>query len=437
MKKIITFTLVALLLAACLPKDMQVPQSPLLSVLERKSGLIAYIGVDWNIYVTDQSGGNKITLTEDAAIPEAQTEPFRYYPYLSWSPESNLLAFVGVSGEGGNQGASDLYVANVDEERVDKVHTSDTEHPFYLYWSPDNENLSFLSTAASGQSFILQSIPAQGGDLTILDTGSPYYWSWAPDGNTMIVHTGAENSPTVQHMAFLQVGSQIIEAALDPRPAAFQAPAWSPDGSHILLSRLNDKKEKEIILTDGRGSVQKALGTFEASTSFAWSHDSELVAYIAGDRALTAGTIGTMHVMDLTASEDFFQDEDVIAFFWSPDSRKLAYFKPFLANSSSEGGTDTSGQAQQNLALQLNVLDVISGESRELFAFRPTDQFAAILPYFDQYHQSTTIWSPDSNNLVLSFLTSENKPGIAIVAASGQLEPRVLAEGYLAFWSWK
>jgi hypothetical protein len=34
-------------------------------------------------------------------------------------------------------------------------------------------------------------------------------------------------------------------------------------------------------------------------------------------------------------------------------------------------------------------------------------------------------------------LTTENKPGIAIVAASGQLEPRLLAEGYLAFWSWK
>jgi len=437
MKKLIAFTLGALLLASCLPKDVQVPQSPLLPVLERKSGLIAYIGVDWNIYVTDQSGGNKITLTEDAATPETQSGAFRYYQYPTWSRKSNLLAFVGVSGEGGTQGASDLYVANVDQETSDKVYASESEHPFYLYWSPDNENLSFLSTAASGQSFILQSVPAQGGDRAILDTGSPYYWSWAPDGNTMIIHTGATNSATVEHMAFLQVDSQITEDALESSPAAFQAPAWSPDGSQILLSRLNDKKEKEIILMDGGGSIEKALGTFETSTSFAWSRDSQLVAYIAGDRALTAGTIGTMHVMDLTTSEDFFQDQDVMAFFWSPNSKKLAYFKPFVSNSASEGGTDSSGQAQQRLLLQLNVLDVISGESRELFTFRPTDQFAAILPYFDQYHQSTTIWSPDSNNLVLSFLTTENNPGIAIVAASGQLEPRLLAQGYLAFWSWK
>jgi len=437
MKKLIAFTLGALLLASCLPRDMQVPQSPLLPVLERKSGLIAYIGADWNIYVTDQSGGNKITLTADAAIPKTQAAAFRYYQSPTWSPESNLLAFVAVSGEGGNQGASDLYVANVDEEGSDKVFTSDTEHPFYLYWSPDNENLSFLSTSASGQSFILQSIPAQGGDRTILDTGSPYYWSWAPDGNTMIVHTGATNSATVEHMAFLQVDSQVTEHALEPSPATFQAPAWSPDGNHILLSRVNDQKEKEIILMDGSGSIEKALGTFESNSSFAWSRDSELVAYIAGDRPLTAGTIGTMHVMEPATSDDFFQDEDVMAFFWSPDSKKLAYFRPFLADSASEGGTDPSGQAQQRLLLQLNVLDVISGENRELFTFKPTDQFLAVIPYFDQYHQSTTIWSPDSNNLVLSFLTSENNPGIAIVAASGQLEPRLLAEGYLAFWSWK
>jgi hypothetical protein len=83
------------------------------------------------------------------------------------------------------------------------------------------------------------------------------------------------------------------------------------------------------------------------------------------------------------------------------------------------------------------MLDVISGESRELFTFRPSSQFAAILPYFDQYHQSATIWSPDSNNLVLSFTDAENNPGIAVVAASGQLEPRLLAQGFLAFWSWK
>ena len=134
--------------------------------------------------------------------------------------------------------------------------------------------------------------------------------------------------------------------------------------------------------------------------------------------------------MDLTTSEDFFQDEDVFAFFWSPNSEKLAYFKPRLVEGNS---------SNQQLLLELHVLDVPSGESKQVlpFPFQPTNQFSAVLPYFDQYHQSATIWSPDSNNLVLSFQDADGNPGIAIVAASGQLEPRLLTDGYLAFWSWK
>ncbi|HLF74243.1 MAG TPA: hypothetical protein VI524_07860 [Anaerolineales bacterium] len=437
MKRIILFALGAYSLAACLPGDMRVPQSPLLPFLERKAGLIAYVGADGNVYVSDQSGGNLVALTDDAAVAENQTGPFRYYHYPTWSRQSNLLAFVGISGEQGAQTASDLYVADMDSESADKIYETETEHPFYLYWSPDNENLSFLSTSASGQSLILQTIPAQGGDRTILDTGSPYYWSWAPDGKTMVVHTGSSGSTSPPHMAFLDVSSsQVIEAGLGSNPASFQAPAWSPDGSRILLSRLNEEQKNEIILTDGAGAIEKAIDTFDVNAAFAWSHDSELFAYIAGDRQLNAGAIGTLHVIDLATSEDFFQDEDVIAFFWSPNSRKLAYFKPFVRSSASQGGTDSSAQTQQ-LLLQLHMLDIISGETQELFTFRPTDQFTAVLPYFDQYHQSATIWSPDNNNLVLSFLDSSGNPGIAIVAASGQLEPRLLAEGYLAFWSWK
>ncbi len=58
MKKLLVFALSALLLASCLPKDVQIPQSPLLSTLERKSGLISYIGSDGNMYVSDQGGGH-------------------------------------------------------------------------------------------------------------------------------------------------------------------------------------------------------------------------------------------------------------------------------------------------------------------------------------------------------------------------------------------
>ena len=439
MKKILPFLVSALLIASCLPRDMQVPQSPLLSTLERKSGLISYIGVDGNLYVSDQGGGSLKQLTEDALIPENQGEPVLYYQYPTWSRDGSQLAFMGVSSDG-QAVETKLMIANIDDDSVTEVYKTDSEHPTYLNWSPDNANLSFISTTVSGQNMILQSVPSEGGERTILDTGSPYYWSWAPDGNVMIVHAGGAATSHPEHLAFLSVDTAsetVTEHGLDSTPAAFQAPAWSPDGSRIALARSKDDKN-EIIVTDATGENPQTVGTFAEKTAFAWSRDGTRLAYIDGIQALEAGTIGSLHVVDLETDEEIVQEGDIIAFFWSPSGEELAYFILQQAQSESTSSSETGGTAQEPLqyVVNLQVLDVTSGESRELFTYRPTQQFLGMLPYFDQYHQSATIWSPDNNNLVLSFL-GQSGPGIAVVAASGNLEPRLLAQGYMAFWSWE
>jgi hypothetical protein len=48
-----------------------------------------------------------------------------------------------------------------------------------------------------------------------------------------------------------------------------------------------------------------------------------------------------------------------------------------------------------------------------------------------------TIWSPDSNYLVVSAVASAEQQGLFIVPASGDYDPRFLAEGNVGFWSWK
>jgi dipeptidyl aminopeptidase/acylaminoacyl peptidase len=437
MKRILLtiFGIFPLLLASCLPQDIQIPQSPLLSTLERKSGQIAYIGPDGNIYVSDQGGGQLKALTEDAQIPANQSDPFRIYQTPTWSSDGQKLAFVGLSGEG-TQSSNDLYVADLGEDAPTKIYTGANETTFYLYWAPDNSSVSFLSSTPSGQSLILQSVPVAGGDPHVLDTGAPYYWSWAPDGREMVVHAGSAGTASPERMAFLQVDSNVIEDSLDLFPATFQAPAWSPDGSRILLAAKDEAGKDSVIVTDAAGKLQKELGTFTGEVAFAWSRDGEKVAYIASDRLIDQGLLGALHVVDLTTSEEILQDSQVFAFFWAPNSEKLAYFVPFLSSSAPQGG-DNGSSTTQSIVLQLNILDVKSGENHELFKFVPTQELLGVLAYFDQYHQSNTIWSPDNNNLVLSFLDGQGQPGIAVVAASGQLEPRLLAPGVLAFWSWQ
>ena len=437
MKRLLPFIVSAFLVASCLPRDMQVPQSPLLSKLERKAGLISYIGTDGNMYVSDQGGGNLRQLTKDAVIPETQGDPILYYQYPTWSRDGSQLAFMGISADG-QQTQSKVMVANMDDDSVNEIYSSESEHPIYLNWSPDNANLSFISTTVSGQNIILQSVPAAGGERTILDTGSPYYWSWAPDGKVMIVHAGGATASSPEHLAFLRVdaaSAAVTEQGLDSTPASFQAPAWSPDGKRIAWARASEKKN-EIVVTDAAGKEPQTAGTFTNKTAFAWSPDGTRLAYIDGEQALDAGTIGPLHVVDLETSEEIVKEGNIVAFFWSPSSQELAYF--ILLQSQAEGSSSgDAAQATPQYVLNLHVLDVTNGESRDLFTYRPTQQFLSILPYFDQYHQSATIWSPDNNNLVLSFLTQSGAPGIAVVAASGNLEPRLLAQGFLAFWSWK
>lgn len=87
--------------------------------------------------------------------------------------------------------------------------------------------------------------------------------------------------------------------------------------------------------------------------------------------------------------------------------------------------------------LGLFILDVNSGESRQIRFFQPTPEFFSTLSFFDQYQRSATIWSPDSKNVVVSAVSGEENRGIWVINASGQLDPRLVAPGSLAFWSWK
>jgi Tol biopolymer transport system component len=429
MKRLLVFTLLASLLAACLPQDTQIPQSPLLPLLERKSGLIAYIGIDGNMYVSDQAGGGLAQLTDDAVVSQSQGI-VRYYQFPSWSKDGSQVAYVGLQTEG-QVTETTLFVHNLDEETTAQVYASQTEYPFYLNWSPDNASVGFITTTARQNSIIFKTAPAAGGEGTVLDAGSPYYWSWAPDGSVLVAHSGSDESSFPAHLAFLRVDTGVTEYALDFRPASFQAPAWSPDGSRIALTRLA-KDENQVIVTDGSGANPEVIGTFAAKTAFAWSFDGTKLAYLAADQALSEGTVGALHVHDLETSEETVLDANVAGFFWSPNGREIAYFI-ILPIPPEEGSENPATQ----YALQLNILDVASGASREVTAFLPTEQFLNILPYFDQYHQSATIWSPDNNNLVISFLANDGTPAIAIVPSSGTLEPRLLAPGYIAFWSWE
>jgi Tol biopolymer transport system component len=425
MKKTI-LSIFVILLAGCAPGDIQIPQSPALKFLERKSGLIAYIGGDGNLYITDQGATSVTQVTDDIT---SETQDTMAYQQPTWSPDGEQLAFLGLKQTGANELTADIFVSDTRSEETRSVFTSTSEYPFFLYWSPDGETLTALTTTASQQTLALQSIPVNGGEPRVLDTGNPFYWSWAPDGKTMIIHKNGDGTNPADQLSFLRLGDEVTEFVLPETPASFQAPAWSPDGASILLTTRSDDGAQQIALADSTGVIKKTVADFDLNTSFAWAPDSEQFAYITGQEELRTGTLGSLHVANLEDEEEIVIENNIFAFFWSPDSREIAYLIPFVAQ--------PEDSTEQIFYFELHILDVASGESRKIASYQPTDIFLSTVPYIDQYHQSMTIWSPDSNNLVLTFVDSDGVSGIAVVPSSGITEPRILVEGSYAVWSWR
>ncbi len=407
------------------------PQSPLLSVLERKVGLIAYVGPDGNVYTVDQSGKDPKQITTDANLVEGN---FHYYEFPTWSPDGKSLAFYGLQGTDETDVVSTLYTSGDDGTNLVEAYQSETNVPIYLSWSPDSSKVTFISSITGGSSLVLNMVPAAGGEVEVLDVGTPYYWDWLPDSSGILVHSGGPSSLDPQaRLAMLTLSDGVVEDTLNLKPASFQSPALSPDGSQVLLS-IESGNGNQLVVTDRLGTIEKQVADVSDAVAFSWAPGGKRLAYISGQvfQGLLIGKLNFVELGDELKSVEA-DHENVMAFFWAPDGKQVAYFVPAQA-APQEG--DTSGDTG-GLLLSLYVADATTGKSKLIATYTPTPDFLRTLPYFDQYSRSTTIWSPDSQNLVVSAFLDQETPGIFVVPASGITEPRFLQPGTVGFWSAK
>ena len=120
---------------------------------------------------------------------------------------------------------------------------------------------------------------------------------------------------------------------------------------------------------------------------------------------------------------------NIQAFFWSPDSLKLAYLLV----------------ARDRGVLRYMMLDMVTGERRPLVDFTPTPDQSIAYDFSDQFAISHSPWSPDSRSLVLAgnlrhdgtavSLNRQVAPQIYVVDAGKDPAVTSIADGFLAFWS--
>jgi hypothetical protein len=133
------------------------------------------------------------------------------------------------------------------------------------------------------------------------------------------------------------------------------------------------------------------------------------------------------------------EEERCLAFFWSPDSRRLLYL-------TSRRGDAEMFRNLRGMALRCrwNVLDVSSGQVERWRAFTPSQTFLEdVLPNFDSYARSMSLWSPDSSAFCFAgSCFTATTPGVAEVQEGawvqqlGHPSPVMVAEGVVhVAWS--
>ncbi len=410
----------AVMLAGC---SVFVPQSPDGPAARSNVSNIAYIGSDDHVYVAEADGSAARRISERVSgLSSADGWTYRWPTY---SPDGRRLAFAGFRAPAGTLVSSAVLGAETDPTRATVLLESNQLAPIYLYWSPDSRHVAAL--VQSARTLELHLLDATGAESPrMLAAGQPLYWSWSPDGHTLAVHIGADgdSDPDAWVGLLNAADANAAPERFADSPGGFRAPAWSSKGDKLAYVALGGGLSL-LSVRDARGQVTRVASS-PNDIAFSWSPGGDWLAFAFASAASQAIYDGVELVRpDGTERHRLSQDPQV-GFYWAPDGQRLALL-----------GLDMAARQ-----LAWSTIQVDGKGRRQLASFSPANDFAFQLPFFDQYAQSSTLWSPDGHKLVYAAeganeqsngSTSDER--VMVLDVDGQTGPTAVARGGVAVWS--
>ncbi|MEE8046440.1 MAG: hypothetical protein V3T49_06335, partial [Dehalococcoidia bacterium] len=326
--------------------------------------------------------GTELTVVGDGSTVGGQ---FRY-TFPVWSPEGGTVLFSSFLIVGGAVSQSALHRADADGNGVIVTLAVDPTSqsgvgpgvPHFSAWSPVGDRIALTTSGEFGIGTMLLG-SYSGEQAKGIALGAPLYVNWAPDGSSILVHQDAG-----LHIIPVNGSTSGTPVTVGTGSVSFNSPSWAPDSlsfthiesiggqSSVVITGVDDLSTHEII---AEGDTRVGLG---------WSPDGRKIAI-----ARSSGTVfHTLSIYDIAEGQERIVHRGATrAFWWSPDSTKLALIED---------------SPEIDLAHTWSVLDVESGDVIPLVTQVASDQFLFVQVFFDQYAESHNIWSPDSTQLVIS-----------------------------------
>uniref|UniRef100_A0A7S2ZA59 UVR domain-containing protein n=1 Tax=Rhodosorus marinus TaxID=101924 RepID=A0A7S2ZA59_9RHOD len=350
-----------------------------------------------HLLVREGSVTKVVSTAADGSVPISHTkfsEKNSAYQQPSWSPSGDYLAVVKVSVVDPKQRR--LLVFNVFENEL-VVDWNIEETPFYFFWSPCGTVLTYLSS--------------KNGDLTCecvdvqtrerrpqFGDGRPFFYDMKQTDTIWgVAHIGSKS--VVECFKLFEAPEKRERIVLTESPGSFKSPQWHPnasqEGGSQALYMVKDGTSSILKCTDiVSGESANLIRIGNGASVFSMSPDgSRLAILVRGERAEELTVIdGPFDANDQRNMEDspFTVNLSVpfsrtLAFFWSPDSKKLLYLSEPM---------DSISQYH----CRWNVYDFSRNVLARFEEHAPSKIFLTqIVPFFDQYSRSHRIWSADSS----------------------------------------
>ncbi|MCI0440592.1 MAG: hypothetical protein L0177_15875 [Chloroflexi bacterium] len=391
---------------------------------------IAYVTPDGQIHTINPDGSDARLISDGEG----------FFTWPTWSPDAKSLIFSGVVERSSQTPRISLFAASVPEGEWHEIFAGEpgvvgllaegVVH--YPLWSPDSQRVAFIAVTSRGLTLLLDDLADDSAAQFVLDNG-PMWISWSPDSLRLLAHRGNEHF-------IVDTAEGVNVTSLELLTGNYRVPAWNPSRGGATLASGNQFVGYTVFDADVSGGglvARQTFAEFSRTPVFLWSPDGRYLAAADYGPLLTYQGFTFPVYQDLRIipqdgqSQPIVIRDNVLAYFWSPDSAKLAYvsFSPDARN-----------------VVTWRVLDTRSGAVRVLADFIPSlDQ---LIPYqfFDQYAYSHSPWSPDSESLVFSGRLGTEAvpaslgnqaatPNIIIADTGPSPRVRLLAEGVMGFWS--